>query len=470
MAMARARLRAGLAFLTLAVTAAVAPAVPAAAAQATDFAKWVNPFVGTRPGGADHGTGGGAGNTFPGAVAPFGMVQWSPDTVKSQPGGYFYDDNALTGFSLTHLSGAGCSTYQDIPFIPYVGEVSTSPATDPAHYTSKFSHANEHATAGAYDVTLDSGAKVELAATQRTGSARLTYPAGASSTLLVEHLRLGQRHRRRVDHHRQGHHQRLGHERPLLRGAEQLPRLLLGQVRHAVRVDRHLEERRRHAGQVRRNRWCQGEGRAAQRCRRLDRASGQGQAAGHHRQRPGQRRVRHLRQPQRRAGERPGRTVLCVRRRREGQPQGREHQEVVRHRGRGCAEGVERPARQDRRLRWLGRRHDDVLHLAVPLADPAERLLRCGRSVPRLRRADPQGRQGPRDVHELLRLGHLPLGGPPPGDDRPEGDLGHRPVDDGLRRAGRVVGPLDGGQRLHRRDERRSVPHHRVQRVRVRRA
>jgi predicted alpha-1,2-mannosidase len=185
MAMARVRFRAGLAFLTLAVTAAVAPAVPAAAAQSTDFAKWVNPFVGTRPGGADHGTGGGAGNTFPGAVAPFGMVQWSPDTVKSQPGGYFYDDNALTGFSLTHLSGAGCSTYQDIPFIPYVGEVTTSPATDPAHYTSKFSHANEHATAGKYDVTLDSGAKVELAATQRTGSARLTYPAGASSTLLV---------------------------------------------------------------------------------------------------------------------------------------------------------------------------------------------------------------------------------------------------------------------------------------------
>ncbi len=183
--MARVRFRAGLAFLTLAVTAAVAPAAPAAAATSTDFAKWVNPFVGTRPGGADHGTGGGAGNTFPGAVAPFGMVQWSPDTVKSQPGGYFYDDNALTGFSLTHLSGAGCSTYQDIPFIPYVGEVTTSPATDPSHYTSKFSHANEHATAGAYDVTLDSGAKVELAATQRTGSARVTYPAGASSTLLV---------------------------------------------------------------------------------------------------------------------------------------------------------------------------------------------------------------------------------------------------------------------------------------------
>lgn len=190
--MARARWRAGLIFLTTAVVAAMAPAAPALAAAngpaaqtAQDLAKWVNPFVGTRPGGADQGTGGGAGNTFPGAVAPFGMVQWSPDTVKSQPGGYFYDDNALTGFSLTHLSGAGCSSYEDIPFIPYVGEVSTSPATDPGHYTSTFSHANEHATAGEYDVKLDSGAKVELSATQRTGSARLTYPAGASSTLLV---------------------------------------------------------------------------------------------------------------------------------------------------------------------------------------------------------------------------------------------------------------------------------------------
>ncbi|HKN54060.1 MAG TPA: GH92 family glycosyl hydrolase, partial [Amycolatopsis sp.] len=185
--MARARWRAGLVFVTTAVAAAVVPAIPAVAATAAqqDLAKWVNPFVGTRPGGQDHGTGGGAGNTFPGAVVPFGMVQWSPDTVKAQHGGYFYDDNALKGFSLTHLSGAGCSTYEDIPFIPFVGEVTTSPATDPGRYTSTFSHANEHATPGKYDVTLDSGAKVELTTTQRTGSGRFTYPAGVSSTLLV---------------------------------------------------------------------------------------------------------------------------------------------------------------------------------------------------------------------------------------------------------------------------------------------
>ncbi|HET9142874.1 hypothetical protein, partial [Actinophytocola sp.] len=62
---------------------ALLPAAPAVAQPppAEDLARWVDPYTGTRPGGEDHGTGGGAGNTFPGADVPFGMVQWSPDTV-----------------------------------------------------------------------------------------------------------------------------------------------------------------------------------------------------------------------------------------------------------------------------------------------------------------------------------------------------------------------------------------------------
>ncbi|TVT16860.1 GH92 family glycosyl hydrolase [Amycolatopsis acidiphila] len=161
------------------------PAVQADAAPAQDLAKWVNPFVGTRPGGEDQGTGGGAGNTFPGAVVPFGMVQWSPDTVTEQHGGYYYDSTALKGFSLTHLSGAGCDTYEDIPFIPYAGQVTTSPATDPGRYTLPFSHVNEQATAGKYAVKLDSGVNVELSATQRTGSGRFSYPQNSPATLLI---------------------------------------------------------------------------------------------------------------------------------------------------------------------------------------------------------------------------------------------------------------------------------------------
>ena len=56
------------------------------------------------------------GETFPGADMPFGMVQWSPDTVTPAYSGYKYSDNRIRGFSLTHLSGAGCYAYGDLPF------------------------------------------------------------------------------------------------------------------------------------------------------------------------------------------------------------------------------------------------------------------------------------------------------------------------------------------------------------------
>jgi predicted alpha-1,2-mannosidase len=154
-------------------------------ADLADLAQYVNPFIGTKPGGPDFGTGGGAGNTFPGAVAPFGMVQWSPDTDRSQPGGYYYDDDRIRGFSLTHLSGAGCYGAQDLPFMPYSGEVSTSPATDPDHYLDGFSHDDEKASPGYYGVKLASGTKVELAATQRSGAGRFTYPKGEKTASLL---------------------------------------------------------------------------------------------------------------------------------------------------------------------------------------------------------------------------------------------------------------------------------------------
>jgi predicted alpha-1,2-mannosidase len=168
---------------TLAVAGPVQAAPQAGSDQ--DLAQYVNPFIGTEPGGADYGTGGGAGNTFPGADAPFGMVQWSPDTNRDQPGGYYYKDDKIRGFSLTHLSGAGCDGDEDLPFMPYAGQVTTSPATDPAHYLDGFSHADESATAGEYSVKLASGTKVDLTATQRSGAGRFTFPTGKTATMLV---------------------------------------------------------------------------------------------------------------------------------------------------------------------------------------------------------------------------------------------------------------------------------------------
>ena len=59
------------------------------------------------------------------------MVQWSPDTTpadRNGRGGYDYRDTHIKGFSLTHLSGAGCSLYGDFPFLPTTEPLDASPA------------------------------------------------------------------------------------------------------------------------------------------------------------------------------------------------------------------------------------------------------------------------------------------------------------------------------------------------------
>jgi predicted alpha-1,2-mannosidase len=161
-------------------TAAPPPAAGPRAAAVTidDPAQYVNTFVGTKPGADDFGHGGGAGNTFPGADAPFGMLQWSPDTQTYQHGGYSYGDNRIRGFSLTHLSGAGCGDFGNIPFLPTLG-TSLVP-----YYT--FRHANEAAAPGSYAVTFDNGLRTELAVTQRAGVARFSYPGTQTASLLVD--------------------------------------------------------------------------------------------------------------------------------------------------------------------------------------------------------------------------------------------------------------------------------------------
>src|SRR5689334_4725675 len=98
----------------------------------TNLARLVDPLIGTgQQSLAFHG-----GDTFPGADVPFGMVQWSPDTNSNPDGGYSYSDSKIKGFSLTHISGAGCNAYGDIPFMPYVGTVSSSPASNASSYMS----------------------------------------------------------------------------------------------------------------------------------------------------------------------------------------------------------------------------------------------------------------------------------------------------------------------------------------------
>lgn len=140
------------------------------------FSRKVNPFIGT-----DY-----TGNTYPGAQAPFGMVQLSPD--NGLPGwdriaGYFYPDSTIAGFSHTHLSGTGAGDLYDISFMPVTLPYKEAPY--PLGIHSKFSHDSEQAYAGYYKVTLeDYMIDVELTATERTGIQRYTFPGGDAAVIL----------------------------------------------------------------------------------------------------------------------------------------------------------------------------------------------------------------------------------------------------------------------------------------------
>ena len=164
-----------------------------------DPAALVNPLIGTTNGG----------NDYPGATLPLGMLAWSPEEPRNHPrqqvagvpgsmrddpgrpaapGGYEYSSNRISGFSLTHLMGTGCAGASgDIPFMPYVGQIDSSPADDTGaeKYGSTFSHDHETAQAGYYKVTLDDGVIAELTATRRAGFGRFTYPQGKPAVMLV---------------------------------------------------------------------------------------------------------------------------------------------------------------------------------------------------------------------------------------------------------------------------------------------
>src|SRR5687767_2370933 len=132
-----------LALGTLAAAAALGGA--ASASAASDPAALVDPLVGT---------GGDAGHTFPGAVVPFGMVQFSPvSATTASPGGYRYDDLTVRGFALTRLSGAGCANAGSVPIMP----LGRPFRQHPAGLGARFTHARETAVPGRYRVKLSTG-------------------------------------------------------------------------------------------------------------------------------------------------------------------------------------------------------------------------------------------------------------------------------------------------------------------------
>ncbi len=144
-------------------------------ASATDYTQYVDPMIGT----------GGHGHVFLGANVPFGVVQVGP-TQKTQGwdwcSGYHYSDSIIVGFGQMHLSGTG---------IGDLGDVALLPITDAAQREVKFSHHAEYARPGYYAVSLASGVRVELTATQRVAFHRYTFTADADKANVLLNLKQG---------------------------------------------------------------------------------------------------------------------------------------------------------------------------------------------------------------------------------------------------------------------------------------
>ncbi|MES2545213.1 MAG: GH92 family glycosyl hydrolase [Bacteroidota bacterium] len=150
---------------------------PLLALSQSNNQQYVNPFIGT----------GGHGHTFPGATAPFGMVQLSPDTRIDGSwdgcGGYHYSDNVIYGFSHTHLNGVGVSDFGDIMLMPTMGE----PSFDNKVYSSTFSHQSEKAEAGFYSVKLEKhNIDVRLTASTRVGFHEYTFNNDGQANVILD--------------------------------------------------------------------------------------------------------------------------------------------------------------------------------------------------------------------------------------------------------------------------------------------
>ena len=148
--------------------------VAACTAQGEDFARWVDPFVGTV----------GDGNCFPGPCRPFGMVQPSPDTgEKTHCGGYKFTDATIRHFSQTHLNGTGRPAMGDIAILP-MGESQLRVKSEELRVG--IDKASEVAEVGYYAVTLENGVKCEATATERVAVWRFAWPEGASRGLSID--------------------------------------------------------------------------------------------------------------------------------------------------------------------------------------------------------------------------------------------------------------------------------------------
>jgi len=147
-------------------------ASPASAAAmrgpSEDRAAEVNTFIGTKD----------EGNTFPGASAPFGLIQVSP--VGAHYAGWRYDDDRIRGFGHSFLSGAGCWEQGGlVTVLPVTGSIESFGSFDYRAYASAYTHEGEVGQAGYYRVRLTDhgGIDAEATALTRAAAERYTFDA-----------------------------------------------------------------------------------------------------------------------------------------------------------------------------------------------------------------------------------------------------------------------------------------------------
>ena len=137
-----------------------------------DYSLYVNPLIGN----ADNG------HTFPGACAPFGLIQVSPESGTGSwryCSGFNYDDDFIDGFTQTHLNGTGLPDLGDVLMLPYCGKLPDS------LYRSRYNKETQKASAGYYSVDLtDAHVGVELTATSRTAFHKYLFKDGTPRILL----------------------------------------------------------------------------------------------------------------------------------------------------------------------------------------------------------------------------------------------------------------------------------------------
>ena len=157
------------------------------------LSSYVNPFVGastnTELAGGSHGLG----KTFPGATAPFGMVQVSPNTITGGDNGpgYSYEHTTIEGFAFTQMSGIGW--YGDLGnflVMPTIGDLHTFAGTEDKPeegYRSRYDKSTEKASAGYYSVFLsDYKIQAEATALPHSGMLRFTFPESKEARIQVD--------------------------------------------------------------------------------------------------------------------------------------------------------------------------------------------------------------------------------------------------------------------------------------------